>query len=62
MNIDLDDVKYAPCPLDDGFGVLLVDIETETVPDTDQEGNRQYYCMEVHHIFSVSEDEDDIDS
>ncbi len=58
-DLDLDEVKYAPCPADDGFGVLLVDIETESVPDTDEDDQLQYYCMEGHHVFSVSEDEDD---
>jgi hypothetical protein len=62
-DLDLDEVKYAPCPADDGFGVLLVDIETESVPDTDEDDHLQYYCMEGHHVFSVSEGEDDdIDS
>ena len=54
--MDLDDVKYDTCPIDEGTGILLVDVETETVPNTDEEGNLQYYCMEGHHVFSVDED------
>jgi hypothetical protein len=54
--MDLDDVKYSTCPLDASTGILLVDIETETAPDTDEDGNLQYYCMEGGHVFSVDED------
>jgi hypothetical protein len=54
--MDLDDVKYSTCPFDESTGILLVDIETETAPDTDEDGNLQYYCMEGDHIFSVDED------
>ena len=61
-DLDIDEVKYSTCPTDNGTGILLVDIETETAPDTDEDGNLQYYCMEGHHVFSVSEDEDDVDS
>jgi hypothetical protein len=63
MDPDVNEMKYAICPSDNSTAVLLVDIETETAPDTDEDHNLQYYCMEGHHVFSVSEDEDDdIDS
>ena len=54
--MDLSWIKYHRCPEDEEEGVLLVDVETETVPETDEEGNKQYYCLEGGHIFSVDED------
>ncbi len=55
--MNLEQVKYHTCDLDDCDGILLLDAETETLPDTDMDGNMQYYCLEGHHTFSVDEDE-----
>jgi hypothetical protein len=38
------------CPRDDGVAVLLVDVETESVPYTDEDGNPLYYCPEGQHL------------
>ena len=54
--MDLQEIKYHTCPLDEEEGILLVDIETETVPETDAEGNVQYYCRACSHTFSVDVD------
>ena len=39
--------------MDKGHGILLVDVETETVPRTDGRGNRLYYCTHGRHLFAV---------
>jgi hypothetical protein len=48
--------KHHTCPEDEEEATLLVDVETETIPTTDEDGNLLYYCLEGHHIFSVDED------
>ncbi len=53
IRMDLKPIKYHACTQDQGQGILLVDIETETKPLKDVHGNRLYYCMLNHHIFSV---------
>ena len=55
MNLQL--TKHQPCPLDEQDGVLLVDVETETVPATDEDGNPLYYCLAGEHTFSVDAQE-----
>ena len=56
--MDLQQIKYHTCSFDQELGVLLVDIETETLPETDPEGNNQYYCLGGKHIFSVETEEE----
>lgn len=51
--MDLWPFKHHTCPMDDEDGVLLVDVETESVPQTDEDGNLLYYCLEGEHTFSV---------
>lgn len=51
--MDIQPIKYHKCSLDQGEGVLLVDIESETIPRTDKRGNPQYYCLTGQHIFTV---------
>jgi len=48
--------KHHTCPEDEEEAMLLVDVETESVPTTDEDGNLLYYCIEGQHIFSVDED------
>ena len=48
--------KHHICPEDEEEATLLVDVETESVPVTDEDGNLLYYCVEGQHIFSVDED------
>ena len=55
MNIE--QIKYQTCPYDDEEGILLVDAETETIPETDEDGDLQYYCVAGQHTFSLDEDE-----
>ncbi|HZS76806.1 MAG TPA: hypothetical protein VFA41_09355 [Ktedonobacteraceae bacterium] len=45
------------CPYDDEEAILLVDVETESVPVTDEDGNPMYYCLEGEHTFSVDSDD-----
>jgi hypothetical protein len=46
-------LKHHACTRDHGTGILLVDVETESIPCTDAGGNRQYYCLEGQHVFAV---------
>jgi hypothetical protein len=50
--------KYHTCPEDEEEAVLLVDLETETEPTYDEDGNLQYYCP-GGHILSVETDDDE---
>jgi len=54
MNISW--LKHHTCPEDEEEATLLVDVETETVPVTDEDGNLLYYCVEGQHVFSVDKD------
>jgi hypothetical protein len=56
--MDLEQIKYQTCPLDQEEGILLTDIE-EIIPETDAEGDLQYYCLAGHHIFSLDENEEE---
>jgi hypothetical protein len=56
MDIDIDELRYQTCPIDKDRAILLVDLETESAPATDENGNLQYYCLAGQHIFSVDED------
>lgn len=46
--------KHCLCPRDHGLAVLLVDLESEQVPRCDVRGQRMYYCLKGHHVFSLS--------
>ncbi|HLJ35384.1 MAG TPA: hypothetical protein VKU38_17145 [Ktedonobacteraceae bacterium] len=48
--------KYYTCPEDGEDATLLVDLDTETEPETDEDGNMQYYCTGGGHYFAVDED------
>jgi len=56
MDIDLKELKNQKCPYDKDQAILLVDVETESAPATDEDGNLQYYCRAGKHVFSVDED------
>ena len=56
MDIDIDELRYQTCPIDKDQAILLVDLETESAPATDGNGNLQYYCLAGQHVFSVDED------
>jgi len=56
MDIDIDELRYQTCPIDKDRAILLVDLETESAPATDENGNLQYYCLAGQHVFSVDED------
>lgn len=45
--------KHETCPIDEEDAILLVDVETESVPLTDEDGNLLYYCLEGEHTFTV---------
>ncbi|MBV9690265.1 MAG: hypothetical protein JO202_11215 [Ktedonobacteraceae bacterium] len=55
--MDLEQIKYQTCSWDDGEGILLTDID-EAIPETDEDGNLQYYCLEGNHTFSAYEDDE----
>jgi hypothetical protein len=55
--MDVEHMKYHTCPYDDEEGVLIVDLETESMPETDEDGDLQYYCLAGNHTFSLDEDE-----
>jgi len=50
---ELQVIKYHSCPAGHPEAILLVDVESESVLQTDQEGNRQYYCPACLCTFSV---------
>lgn len=52
--------KYHNCPEDDEEAVLLVDLETETIPETDEDGNLLYYCPGGHIMAVEADDEEDV--
>lgn len=45
-------IRTCPCPLDGGYGVLLVDVG-ESYPETNQEGHLCYYCVHHKHTFTL---------
>ncbi len=49
--------KHQTCPLDEEDAILLVDVETESIPLTDEEGNMLYYCLEGEHTFAAESDD-----
>ncbi len=55
--MNLQPIRYHICSLDHGEGILLVDVESETIPRTDARGNPLYYCLAGHHIFSIERGE-----
>jgi hypothetical protein len=56
MDIDINELMYQKCPYDKDQAILLVDLETESAPATDEPGNLQYYCLAGKHVFSIDED------
>jgi hypothetical protein len=52
------DIKHHDCPWDNEEGTLLVDLDTESMPVTDEDGNVLYYC-ENGHTFAVDDDKSD---
>lgn len=52
--MNLEQIKYQMCPMDQEEGILLTDIE-EIFPETDNDGELQYYCFAGHHTFSLHE-------
>ena len=55
--MDLEQIKYQTCPYDQEEGILLTDIE-EIYPQTDEDGELQYYCIAGQHTFTLDEDDD----
>ena len=51
--MDVRQIKRQICAEDRGEAILLVDIETETIPRTDIYGNTLYYCLQGHHVFPL---------
>ena len=52
----LESIKYHTCPYDQEEGVLLTDLE-EVLPETDQDGRLQYYCLSGQHTFAANDDD-----
>ena len=51
----LEQIKYYTVN-DDEEAILVTDID-ETTPETDDDGNLQYYSVSGHYVFSVNENE-----
>ncbi len=51
--------KFHVCEEDHEEAILLVDLETESIPETDEEGNLLYYCPGGQHTIAVDSEEDD---
>jgi hypothetical protein len=51
----LEHIKYHTCPIDQEEGVLLTDLE-EVLPETDEDGHLQYYCLSGQHMFTNDDD------
>ncbi len=60
LNHNLEQIKYQTCPYDDEEAILLTDID-EDMPETDDEGDLQYYCLTGQHVFTVEEEEEEED-
>ncbi len=41
---DLHAIKYHRCPRCDEVATLLVDIETDSFPNLDEQNRKQYFC------------------
>jgi hypothetical protein len=52
----LEHIKYHTCPYDQEEGVLLTDLE-EVLPETDEDGRLQYYCLSGQHTFAGDDDD-----
>jgi hypothetical protein len=53
--LDLEHLRYQQCPACHRYAILLVDVQTETVPRTDLQGSKQYHCLECRRTFAVDE-------
>jgi hypothetical protein len=53
-SMNLEQIKYGTCPFDQEEGILLTDIE-ELLPQTNSDGELQYYCLNGHHTFTLDE-------
>ncbi len=51
----LEQIKYYTVD-DDDEAILVTDID-ETTPETDDQGNLQYYSLSGRYVFSADEDE-----
>lgn len=47
--------KEHACPRCQGQSVVVVDIETESIPQVDTQGNPRYHCLECQCTFSVDQ-------
>ncbi len=50
---DVHTIKYHRCPFCYQSARLHVDIETDLIPQLDDEGHLQYYCLHCQETFSV---------
>lgn len=53
--MSLEHIKYYTGDEDED-AILLTDID-ETTPETDEDGNLQYYSMSGNYVFSANDDE-----
>lgn len=56
--MNLERIKYQTCPYDQEEGILVTDLE-EVIPETDNQGNLQYYCLSCLHTFTYCECDND---
>lgn len=50
---DVHAIKYHHCPYCDEAGRILVDIETDTMPELDEQKRKQYFCLRCLEPFSI---------
>ncbi len=49
----LRDIKYYACPHCGAQAIVLTALETEQLPERDENGHYQYHCIAYHRYFSV---------
>ena len=47
-------IKYFSCPQCQTLAIVLSVLETEKLPEWDEDGNLEYYCIKCHVCFSVN--------
>lgn len=56
----VEQLKYSTSPYNnDDEGILLVDLETESTPMTDADGNLLYYSISGGYTYALNEDNDE---
>lgn len=54
LKTNLQHIKYQDCPSGHKQAILRVRVENESLPYTDDAGNKQYHCLVCHRTFSIA--------